>query len=200
MFAFVCMASFGTAWGVAMHRASNPIEMLHYPQTTSSQAMLLRKTMQELAFRYSGGTNSLPIAILAPSDGIVAWLLRDFYNAKFVSNIREAQLYEVIIVPFDTYSSDDFLDLGGSYVGQRFNMTDEWAGVSEFVSIWRLANNPAQVLRAPYRSLIWEINLDLMPWWFLRDVRFQPNSVYAVLLWVRQDVFDNVPLLNPSGR
>lgn len=200
MFAFVCMASFGTAWGVAMHRASNPIEMLYYPQATSSQAMLLRETMHELAFRYSGGTNSLPIAILAPSDGIVAWLLRDFYNAKFVSSIREAQLYEVIIVPFADYSSDYVLDLGGSYVGQRFNITDEWAGMSGFVSIWRLANDPAQVLRAPYRSLIWEINLDLMSWWFLREVRSQPNSVHAVLLWVRQDVFDNVPLLNASGR
>lgn len=200
MFAFVWMAGFGTAWGVAMHRATNPIEMFHYPETTSSQAFLLRKTAQEIAFRYSGGTPSLPIAVLAPSDGVVAWLLRDFYNVKYVTNIREAQFYEVIIVPFGAGATDYPADLGGDYVGQWFELTDKWDGVSGVASNWRLVLDPARVLRAPYQSLVWEMNLDLMTWWLLREVRRQPQSSQAVLLWVRQDVYDSVPLLNPTGQ
>lgn len=200
MFAFVWMAGFGTAWSVSMHRATNPIEMFHYPEMTSSQAFLLRQTAHEIAFRYSGGTLSLPIAVLAPSDGIVAWLLRDFYNTNYVTNIREAQFYEVIIVPFEAGQGGYPADLGGNYVGQRFELTDRWGGVSGMASNWRLILNPARVLRAPYQSLVWEMNLDLMTWWLLREVRQKPQTAQAVLLWVRQDVYDNVPLPVPSGR
>ncbi len=199
MFVFVCMAGFGTAWSVSMHRVTNPVEMFHYPEMTSSQAFLLRKTAQEIAFRYSGGTPSLPIAVLAPSDGIVAWLLRDFYNTNYVTNIREAQFYEVIIVPLDN-DVDDYADLGGNYVGQRFELTDRWGGVSGIASNWRLVLDPARVLRAPYQSLVWEINLDLLTWWLLREVRREPQSSQAVLFWVRQDVYDNVPLPVPIGQ
>ncbi|MCL4252685.1 MAG: hypothetical protein KJ043_02775, partial [Anaerolineae bacterium] len=171
-----------------------------YPETTSSQAFLLRKTVQEIAFRYSGGTSSLPIAVLAPSDGVVAWLLRDFYNANYVTNVREAQFYEVIIVPFGDGATDYPADLGGDYVGQWFELTDKWDGVSGVASNWRLVLDPARVLRAPYQSLVWEMNLDLMTWWLLREVRREPQSSQAVLLWVRQDVYDSVPLINPTGQ
>ena len=197
MFTFVCMASLGTAWGVAWARADSSLEMIHFPQTTSRQAYFLRETLEELAFRQSMGQNrDLHIAVLAPSDGIVAWLLRDFDEAKFVTNIKEAQTYEVVIVPQGVNAVQYPSDLGGDYVGQWFNITNYWRGVSGVASYWKFFRYPTDVLRLPQRAFAWEINLDILAWWLLRETRAKPQALDAVLLWVRQDVYDSAPLIN----
>ncbi|MCU0479799.1 MAG: glycosyltransferase family 39 protein [Anaerolineae bacterium] len=200
MFAFVWMASIGTMWGVIWARADNSLEMFHYPQTTSRQAYLLRETLEDFAFRQSMGMNSsLPIAVLAPSDGAVAWLLRDFNNAKFVTSIQEAQSYEIVIVPQGGHSPQYSSDLGGDYVGQRFNISNRFGGVSGTASYWQFFRYPADILKAPQRAFIWEMNLDLLAWWLLREVRYAPQVYESVLLWVRQDVYDSAPLINPAS-
>ncbi len=195
MFIFVCMAGFGTAWGVAMHRAQTPLEMFHHPQAPSIQTMNLRKTLDELAFRAASGTTALKIASLAPSDGVVAWILRDYHQTDYVTSIQEAQSYPVVIIPQGANAPSIITDLRGDYVGQWFEISTYWAGVSGVTSYWQPLRFTADKLKYPQRSFAWEINLDLITWWLLREVRTQPQMYEALILWVRQDVYDNVPLV-----
>ena len=198
LFAFVWMASFGTAWGAGMFRADNPVEMFHYPQATSKQTMLLRETLEELAFRQSMGTFAIPIAVLAPSDGVLAWVLRDFYNTNYVESVQEAQTYEIVIIPQGGDSPQFAPDLGGDYVGQWLTISTRWGGVSGTTSYWQPFRYNADILKHPTRAFVWEMNLDLMAWWLLREVRTNPAPYESILLWVRQDIYDNVPLINPN--
>jgi hypothetical protein len=198
MFAFVWMASFGTAWSAGMFRADNPVEMFHYPQATSKQTMLLRDTLEELAFRQSMGTFAIPIAVLAPSDGVLAWVLRDFYNTNYVENVQEAQTYEIVIIPQGGDSPQFAPDLGGDYVGQWLTISTRWGGVPGTTSYWQPFRYNADILKHPTRAFVWEMNLDLMAWWLLREVRTNPALYESILLWVRQDIYDNVPLINPN--
>ncbi len=161
---FGLLTSAGSGWNTAVARADDPSRLWDREAVTVNTA-LLRKTLIEISDRQSRGfTYYLPIAVSAPQDGIIAWLLRDFNAARFITTPSEAATMEVALLP---RVGDVDPNLGGPYVGQEFIITRYWTTAS---------------LRL----------IDLPAWWAQGQVRpgraFDRQEVWV--LWLRQDVYD----------
>lgn len=169
LLAFGLVTSLGAGWNAAVYDADNPVEFWHR-QPTSRDTFLLRQTLAELSDRESGGFPDIAISVLAPQDGVVAWLLRDYRNTQFIQNISEARTQPIVLLP----ELAEAPDLGGSYVGQAFTITRGWS--SQTV---RLADFPA--------------------WWLQRQVRTPAAPLQRVVLWLRQDIYNGVPFDEFTG-
>jgi hypothetical protein len=141
-------------------------------RAVSEDAYLLRETLFELADRESSGFPTLAIKIVRDdhgiirNDGVIAWLLRDFSNARFLNKVEEAAGAQFVLMAHD---ADLAIPLGGDYVGQRFVLRRSWSFAK--LGIW-----------------------DLPAWWSqgrLRDGNLQEEHI---VLWLRQDVYDGIPV------
>ncbi len=160
--AFGMATSLGSGWNAAVPNSNDPVELWNR-NATSTETILLRSTLMELTRRESSGFPLIKISILAPEDGVVAWLLRDFPNAQFITDVSAAENQKIVILP----GGVDQPALGNSYVGQRF-------GVS---SVWDTGS-----LQLP----------DVLSWWMQRRTRVTGVLSDSVTLWLRQDVYDGV--------
>lgn len=157
-------ASLGAGWNAAVPNAPDPVEPWHYA-ASSNDTILLSATLRELQDRQSSGFPSLPIAVQAAQDGELAWLVRDYRNATFVRDAREAAGAEVFLS-----DSAAVPDLGGAYVGQDFALTKSWS--PRVLGLYQI---PA--------------------WWSQRVVGPAARATTLIspaTLWVRQDVYDGV--------
>lgn len=161
--AFALVTSLGGGWRVAVYNADDPVELWNR-QATSSDTILLRNTLLELAKRETSGFPEVQVSVLAPDDGVVAWLLRDFPNTTFIPDANAAKLVGVVLLP----SVIEQPDLGGPYVGERFGITNTWNMGSV-----RLLDFPA--------------------WWLQRRTRTGGVPSDEMVLWLRQDVYNGVP-------
>lgn len=120
-FGFMLLISIGTGWNTAVENSDNPAELWH-TTAISSDAYFLRQTLFEVSTRETRGFPKIPITILLDEaagvhdDGLIAWLVRDFENARFVASIADVKQDEIVLLPF----MEEDPDLGGSYVGQSF--------------------------------------------------------------------------------
>ncbi|MDE2854348.1 MAG: hypothetical protein OXN88_09275 [Chloroflexota bacterium] len=136
----------------------------------SEDAYLLRETLFELANRDSAGMPALEIKIVPDkngiirADGAVAWLLRDFSGARFVNTVEEAAGAQLLLTAYSEGAADP---LAGDYVGQRFRLRRSWSLAQ--LGIW-----------------------DWPAWWSQGRLRSGILGEEAVLLWLRQDVYDGV--------
>jgi len=136
----------------------------------SEDAYLLRETLFELANRDSAGNPALEIKIVPDDDGIIrddgalAWLLRDFAGARFVNRAEEAAGAQLLLTAYDEGGAEPLV---GDYVGQRFRLRRSWSLAQ--LSIW-----------------------DWPAWWSQGRLRAGITREEAVLLWLRQDVYDGV--------
>lgn len=169
-FWFMILSGIGGAWQIAVADADNPAEYWH-PGAISGDARLLRKTLYELAERDAKGFPVLEITIVKDAGGVVddkglmGWLARDFPNARFVNSAAIAAGKPIIIL---AKGEEAAVDLMGDYVGQKFLLQRRTsiAGLDP----WQL---PA--------------------WWSQR--RLRRNNIgaeEAVILWLRQEVYDHV--------
>ena len=166
---FGAITSLGAGWSVSVSHAEAPAEFWHM-EATHSDTALLRSTLDDIARRLSGGFPAMPISVLAPRDGVVAWLLRDFDHADYISDIGDAAGKEVVLLP-ETIQSPQ---LEGAYVGQDFVI----------MRVWDLAT----------------LNLiDFPAWWTQGQTRSDWTNVNAVVLWLRQDVYQGVAEPNAAG-
>jgi hypothetical protein len=130
--------------------------------------------MLELSFRETGGVPVIPATVVGNDIGIIAWELRDFPNVTYTNEIADARTNEIVIIPdTDIQVSNapdpvNLPDLGGSYVGQHFNIRMGW-------DIGSLAG------------------FDVLTWWSTHKTRFDAYPLESVILWVRQDIFDSNP-------
>ena len=154
------LTSLGAGWNAAVVNAEAPVIFWHMTATHSDTA-LLRQTLFEVADRQTGGLPTMPVTVMAPADGIVAWLLRDFSNADFIDNVGDASGDKVVLLPGSVQQPD----LGSSYVGQDFVVTRRWDSGS--------------------MNLI-----DLPGWWAQQQARTQWSSEDGMNLWLRQDVYN----------
>lgn len=170
-FAFMLLIGMGTGWNTAVNNVSNPNELWHTSATTAD-AYELRETLFEVARRDSRGFPSINLTILRDEaagirdDGLIAWLVRDFENAKFVDSIGDVRQDEIILLP----QTDSDPDLGGSYVGQSFV-------IHEYFSLGNM------------------IALDWVSWFTHRKTRPYDLPTDVTILWLRLDVYDGVPAL-----
>ncbi|MBL8156489.1 MAG: glycosyltransferase family 39 protein [Anaerolineae bacterium] len=160
--AFGMVTSLGSGWNAAVPNAGDPVELWNR-NATSAETILLRSTLMEMARRESSGFPIVELSVLAPEDGVVAWLLRDFLNARFITEVSAAENQRIVLLP----GGVDQPALSSSYVGQRF-------GVS---SVWDMSS-----LQFP----------DVLSWWMQRRTRVMGVLSDSVTLWLRQDVYNGV--------
>jgi hypothetical protein len=168
-FVFMLGSGMGTGWNAIVTNAHESQE-LWSGDATPADAYDLRETLFELALRDRRGEPNLPIVIVQSGgdaiddDGLIAWLLRDYENARFASTIADAQRAELALLPV---ASED-PDLQGSYVGQSFASRERWQ---------------MGYLRP----------VDWVGWYIGRDTRPLNIPQDVVVLWVRVDVYDGIP-------
>lgn len=161
--AFACVTSLGSGWGVSVTDAANPVELWH-TEATGRETALLASTLTELTQRESGGFRQMPISAMAADDSILAWLIRDYIDVRFISDVSEARAQEIVLLP----ALAELPDLGGAYVGQDFIISRGW--------------NTSSLE-----------GFDFIPWWLHRRTRVPALPTQTVVLWLRQDIYDGVP-------
>ncbi len=114
-------ASLGAGWHAAVPNAADPVEPWHLT-ATDPDTILLSGTLEQLSDRQTGGLPLLPVAVQGAQDGVLAWLVRDYRNAAFVEDAREAAGAEVFLTEYAGAP-----ELGSAYVGQDFTLTRTWA-------------------------------------------------------------------------
>jgi hypothetical protein len=156
---FLLITSLGSGWNAAVTQAQNPAEYWH-TRATHSDTVLLRRTLFEVSERISGAFPAMPVAVVAPEDGVLAWLLRDYENTEYLTDPNDALGREVVLLPA-TFESPEF-DQG--YVGQDFTITRSW-DVSTLYPI------------------------DLPALWTQRRARVGWTGEDRIVLWLRADVY-----------
>ncbi len=160
----------GGAWNGNAADAATP-RNLWRQRAVSADAYLLRQTLFELADRSTSGFPELELVIVRDAariledDGLVAWLARDFPNARFVNKIEEAAREPIVLTAQDEALHDA---LGGDYVGQRFLLRRVWSVLD--LGLW-----------------------DLPAWWSQGRLREDILKEEPMMLWLRQDVYAGLP-------
>ena len=168
---FLLLSGLGGAWQASVASAHYP-DGLWRETAIGKDAYLLRDTLFELADRHSSGFPTLKLTIVADSagvisdDGLMAWLVRDFPNARFVRAASAADGQPIIIMADDPALASA---ISGSYVGQRFALRRGFA--LDNLDRW-----------------------DLPAWWSQGQLNADRFEEEAVILWLRQDVYDGVTL------
>ncbi|MDQ7035769.1 MAG: glycosyltransferase family 39 protein [Anaerolineae bacterium] len=173
---FMLGSGVGTGWNTTVVNATNPLELWQNSATTND-AYLLRETLLEVADRDTMGFPSINLTILRDDsigitdNGLIAWLVRDFRNAVFVDTLEEAQRDEIILMPV----LEEDPDLDGSYVGQSFVIRQDWSLSSLCACEW-------------------------ISWLGQRRVRSDILAYDGTILWLRIDVYDDIPASERVGR
>ena len=164
------LSGLGGAWNGNVAEAATP-RNLWRQRAVSADAYLLRQTLFELADRSTSGFPELALVIVRDAagileeDGLVAWLARDFPNARFVNKIEEAAREPIVLTAQDEALHDA---LGGDYVGQRFLLRRVWSVLD--LGLW-----------------------DLPAWWSQGRLRESILKEEPMMLWLRQDVYAGLP-------
>lgn len=168
---FLLLSGMGGAWNVAIENADSPAELWH-PSATAQDAYLLRETLFEIADRDTNGFPMVAVSVVTDNagiisnNGLVAWLLRDFQNARFVNSLNAVQGDQIILMAETSVTNPE---LGSDYVGQSFILRRNW-------STARLAL------------------IDIFAWWSQRRFRTEQQLQEVSILWLRQDVYDGIPV------
>ena len=172
----VLLTSFGAGWNLVGTRSDDASEVW-FVNGISDEVQHLRQTLEDLTFRQTSNMPYLPVSAVAPDDGVVAWVLRDFINVDFVESVTQARRAQVIVMTsYDLLTGVEMgqtpeLDLGGTYLGQSF------------------------VIKTTWRSG-WLNGLQPLAWWSARldsgaiPILLYPRDLERVVLWVRHDVYD----------
>lgn len=166
---FSAVTSLASGWRAAVTAYDNPAELWHV-QASSREIPLLAESLAELKEREAKGFPEVPIVALAPDDGVVAWLLRDFSQARFITDVDEARSQEIALLPLTV----DPPTLGGDYVGQQFAISHVW--------------NPQVVVGLDGQHIG-----DWIGWWTHLQTRVGPTPLETMVLWLRQDIYNGVP-------
>lgn len=162
----------GGAWHSAIADAATP-RSLWQQRAVSADAYLLRQTLFDLADQDTSGFPLLEIVIvrdaggILENDGLVAWLARDFPNARFVNKAQEAAGAPIVLIAQHEEAANM---LEGNYVGQRFLLRRSWRFAD--LGLW-----------------------DLPAWWSQGRLRESKLHEEHALLWLRQDVYDGVSIV-----
>lgn len=173
---FLLVTGVSMGWSVAVANADNPAEIWHV-SAISPDAYLMRETISDIADRDTLGFSELGINVLLDDnntitdDGLIAWLLRDYENARFTGSLETLAREEIVILP----ASEVEPDLGGSYIGQSF------------------------VLRRTLSDGLTR-GLDFPAWILQRRLRGEGWAEETAVVWLRLDVYDGVPPDNRINR
>jgi uncharacterized protein (TIGR03663 family) len=123
-------ATLAAGWGGAHERPADPRELL-VREPTAVEVRDLVRTLQDRSWRRTGIPTTLPLAVEAAPDSVLAWYLRDFTAARRVDSFaqeEETALPDVLVnAPPDLSAPGLPAALDGSvYVGQDFALRRRW--------------------------------------------------------------------------
>ncbi len=166
VFLLMLISGMGGGWNTSVKHADEAPEFWH-TSAVSRDTLLLRTTLEELAQRNTKGFPDLDVVVLLDEpmgitdNSVIAWLLRDYSKARFVSTFASVQQQPIIMMSM----SNTEPDLGNTYVGQRFLLRTQWS-----------LNNLAAT--------------DFLTWFLQRKTRNQDLPKDRLILWLREDVFN----------
>jgi hypothetical protein len=163
--AFLFVQGAASAWRVAVTNLDNPVELWHVPAANRPLG-LLRETVDEISYRDNGTAGRMAFIAQVPEDGAVAWLLRDYTDLRFVSEVDRRATDPLIVAP-ETFQPDT---LGAAYVGQDFYLTKTW----------------------DLGSLRW---VDVPLWLLYRESSVAPQVSGRVVVWAREDLYGLPPAI-----
>jgi len=170
------LSGLGGGWGIAAADPTVP-DGLWRQRAISGDGKLLQSTLHELSARQTGGFPLLDLTVVEDHahgigrEGMLAWLLRDYVNARFVPSALQAAGEPIVLMADDDAQS---AQLHGDYVGQRFVLGRSWSWTQQ--SVW-----------------------DMPAWWTQTGRRpVSDFSEDALIVWLRQDVYDGVPILEAN--
>lgn len=116
--------AFATLWSATQIRPNSPAEFWN-PGNTIAQTDLLENTIRDLSLWQTGMPETIDIAVTADTPA-VRWLLRDYQNVQFLSQVPTSNMPALILTP----SSQESPTLSSAYRGQDFpwQMAPGWSG------------------------------------------------------------------------
>jgi len=168
--AFGLLTSLGAGWNAAVPYGDRAAELWRL-QAVQRDNFLLRQTLLKVAKREAGGSTELPVTVLAAQNGAVAWAVRDFPNAEFITDLTDAVDAPVLLVGSGLLPSQT----GVPYVGQDFAQVHFWSPAVLFTG-------------------------DIVAYWTQGLTRSALTGLANTELWLRQDIYDGVdPADLPRG-
>jgi hypothetical protein len=168
---FGLWTSLGAAWDASVTRADDPAELYRLYRVTHRDTALLRETLLDVAERESRGFTEMPLTLVAPSDGVAAWVARDFRNAVFVTDYVAARGAPVVLGANGQMPDD----LGAGYLGQDFTLSQTWSTST----------------LTPF---------ELAPWWTQRVVATPIVGLENADLWLRADIYSGSQFFDTQGQ
>lgn len=163
VFIFGAVTSMGAGWRAVTLFSTNATELWHL-QTTSDDYGVLRDLLTDLTRRESRGETSVRVSALAPRDGVIAWLLRDYSRVTWINQVSEARGAGVVLLPPTSIDQSD-PDLGAAYIGHILYLQRSW-------------------------SLSGLRGQDFLSWWLNRQGIQRGVPVDGYTLWLRQDIYN----------
>ena len=146
-------------WGLTQLRPTDPVE-LWWERPVADDLNRLEGTLRHVSDMAVGNEYEVDVTVQAPPDGALAWALRNFTKATFVSDSSAFITSRVVITPQEQVNPE----LGQAYAGQAFVLHRFWFPDNLFLSA----------------------QLDWLA--FRRAPAASPVQSERVILWVRQDV------------
>ena len=118
---FGAITSLGAGWSAAVTNAQNPVVFWH-TEATNNNTILLRKTLFDVADRISRGFPSMPVAVMAPQDGVSpgCCAISTTRPTSPTSAMRRMRKSSCCRVAFESPR------LGRGLLGQRFTISRSW--------------------------------------------------------------------------
>lgn len=113
--------SLGAAWGLVQPRSTGDVELWALESSTMDTQRLVR-TLGDVSNFSVGQEREVEVVVQAEPDGAVAWALRDFVKAKFVTQLDAFIASPVVIAP----EAQQDPTLGSAYLGQGFTLYQRW--------------------------------------------------------------------------
>ena len=157
--AVLLLVGAGLGGRAAFSRVGDPRE-LWLTDPVTADVYELRETLREMSLRAIGEPRLLTVTAQVPSDGALAWALRDYPNMVFVSGLGPEVASAAVIAP----TRDDPPRMGAPYVGKELIVRRAW----------------------DIDTLSWR---DAIMWLYRGDSRVKPVSGGRLTLWVRNDVY-----------
>lgn len=119
-FALFCL-SLSAAWGLVQPRAIGDVELWALEPTATDTHRLVR-VLGDVSNFTVGQEREVQVVVQAEPDGAVAWVLRDFVKAQFVTQLDAFIASPVVVAP----ESQQDPTLGSAYLGQGFTLYERW--------------------------------------------------------------------------